>query len=144
MDAQTENLVEELNDALAYEYQAVVMYTTYAAAVSGIHRGELREFFQQEIADEQMHAQFLADKISALGGTPATEAAPVDVPDTPRGMLENVLQAETDAIERYTALRDQAEKAGELGLVVDLEDIIRDETNHQEETEKLLRGDWVE
>jgi bacterioferritin len=138
--ASKKELVRGLNDALRYEYQAVVMYNTYAAAVSGIHRGELKEFFLEEIADELGHAEMLANKISALGETPATETYEVDVPADEEAMLENVREAEADAIERYTELMEVAEDVDELGLANDLHDIISDETTHKEETEKLLRG----
>jgi bacterioferritin len=138
--ASKKELVQGLNDALRYEYQAVVMYNTYAAAVSGIHRGELKEFFLDEIADELGHAELLANKVSALGEEPATEAHDVDLPPDEEAMLENVLQAESEAIERYTELMTMAEEADELGLANDLHDIVSDETTHKEETEKLLRG----
>src|SRR5256886_6443932 len=49
---------------------------------------------QGEIADEQGHAQMLADKIAALGGDPTTQARPVQDTDDPREMLENALVAE--------------------------------------------------
>ena len=65
MDKET--LIQGLNQDLAHEYQAIIQYVTYAATVSGIHRGELKEFFLAEIQDELRHAQFLADKIAALG-----------------------------------------------------------------------------
>lgn len=137
-----DRLIEGLNEALSYEYQAVQMYTTYAATVSGIHRQELREFFLAEVQDELQHAQFLADKVDALGGTPATDAEPFDPMKNPRAMLETVLEAERDAIERYGDLMAAAEEAGELGLANDLHDIISDETGHKEETQKILRGKW--
>lgn len=142
MSVSEDEIVKHLNDALAYEYQAVMMYTTYAATVSGIHRGELRGFFQAEVADELDHAQFLADKIAALGGQPVTEARPFEVPDTPRGMLEAVEIAETEAIDRYTGLREKAEAFGDISLVNHLDDMITDETDHKEETQKLLKGTW--
>ena len=140
MDKET--LIKGLNTDLSHEYQAVIMYTTYAAIVSGRHRRELRSFFQAEIPDETQHAQFLADKISALDGKPATQPADVQVTDNPKEMLNNVLKAETETIKRYVARRQQAEEFGDYGLVNDLEDIISDETNHKEETEKILRGHW--
>lgn len=137
-------LLDGLSEALRYEYQSVVMYNTYAATVSGIHRGELKEFFEGELPDELGHARYLANKISALGGTPPTEAASVPVTANAREMLENVREAEADAVERYGALMEMAEDAGELGLANDLHDIVSDETNHKEETEKLLQGHWKE
>jgi len=140
MDKET--LVKGLNTDLSHEYQAVIMYTTYAAVVSGRHRRELRSFFQAEIPDETQHAQFLADKISALDGKPATEPADVPITENPKEMLKNVLEAETETVKRYVERRQQAEEYGDYGLVNDLEDIISDETNHKEETEKILRGHW--
>lgn len=140
--ASEQHLIEGLNEALAYEYQAVIMYTTYAATVSGIHRGELKAFFEAEVADEQQHATFLADKIDALGGDPTTQPKPVETPEHPRKMLEIVLESEEAAVERYGELMALAEDVGQLGLANDLHDIISDETNHADETRKLLRGKW--
>lgn len=136
-----EALIEALNKDLANEYQAIVMYTTYSAAVKGSARLQLVEFFQGEIPDEQGHAQYLADKIVALGGVPTTTPAPVPSAETPREMLERVLEAEKKAVEGYSARSEQAKEAGELGLAIQLEDMIVDETGHYEETKKLL-DEW--
>lgn len=135
-----EQLIKGLNEDLAYEYQAVMMYTTYAAMASGIHRPLLKAFFEGEIPEELQHAQFLANKITALGGLPTTKPAPVKLAENNRAMLEEVLKAETETIARYVQRRNQAEAFGDYGLVNDLEEIISDETRHKEETEKLLRS----
>lgn len=137
MDKQS--LIDKLNDDLAYEYQAVLMYNTYAAMASGIHRPILRDFFQSEVPDELAHAQFLANKITSLGGTPTTEPTDFDLARDVHAMLEQIVQAESDTIERYGERHEQAEAFGDRGLAAELDDIIRDETNHKEETEKLLR-----
>lgn len=138
-DVTRQQLIDGLNDDLAHEYQALVMYNSYAAAVSGIHRVTLKGFFEGEVPEELAHAQFLADKITALGGTLATTIAPVELTDDPHEMLRHVLDAETEAIERYVERRRQAEAYGDYGLAADLDGIISDETKHKEETEKLLR-----
>src|SRR5690349_18388432 len=65
-------LIDGLNHDLAGEYQAILMYIHYSAKLTGPYRRELRALFQAEIGDEQGHAQFLADKIAALGGEPVT------------------------------------------------------------------------
>lgn len=137
---KNKTLIEGLNEDLGHEYQAIMMYTTYAAMASGIHRPLLKGFFESEIPEELRHAQFLAEKITALGGTPTTTAKPVDVTDNTRAMLQNVLRAESDTVKRYVKRRNQAEEAEDYGLAVDLDEIISDETRHKEETEKLLRG----
>src|SRR5688572_20158762 len=69
-------LIDGLNQDLAAEYQAIVMYVHYSARLTGPYRRELRAMFQTGIADEQRHAQFLADKIVALEGEPTTQPAP--------------------------------------------------------------------
>ena len=65
-----DELVKGLNEDLAGEFQAVIMYVTYAATVTGPHRPMLKQFFEGEIPEELGHAQFLAEKISSYGGTP--------------------------------------------------------------------------
>lgn len=139
-DSAHKTLIEGLNTDLSYEYQAILMYNSYAAMVYGIHRPTLKQFFESELPEELTHAQLLADKITALGGTPTTEPVPVELRDEPKAMLKQVLNAEAETIERYVDRRRQAEEAGEYGLATELDDIIRDETEHKEETEKLLRN----
>jgi bacterioferritin len=135
-----EDLLQGLNEDLAGEYQAVLMYTTYAATVTGPHRPTLKSFFGAEVPEELMHAQFLADKIASLGGSPTTEPRKVPGAKTARQMLENVLAAERRAMTDYKARAKQAEAYGDKGLMTHLETIVEDETSHYEETEKILRG----
>jgi bacterioferritin len=135
-----DTLVNGLNEDLAHEYQAVIMYTSYAAMASGIHRPILKSFFEAEIPEELQHASFLAQKITALGGTPTTSPTELKLVNDARAMLEQIRDAEAETIERYVERRAQAEELGDFGLVNDLEDIISDETRHKEETEKLLGG----
>ncbi|HEU4456347.1 MAG TPA: ferritin-like domain-containing protein [Longimicrobium sp.] len=134
-------LIDGLNEDLAAEYQAVIMYRTYAALVSGPWRQELRGFFEGEIPDELGHAAFLADKIVALGGVPATQSAPVPIARDAREMLENALQAEVDTIERYTRRLQQAEALGEISIKVQLENLIVDESSHRDDIRRMLM-DW--
>jgi bacterioferritin len=139
MDKQT--LIDHLNEDLAGELGAIIQYITYAAKATGPYRPQLAQFFLAEVADEQLHAQFLADKIVALGGEPTTTPRPVPSADTNRKMLQEVLAAERQATEDYTQRALEAEEYGDKGLVVQLEDMVRDESGHSEETERMLR-DW--
>ncbi len=135
-----QEMITDLNKALCAEYQAVVMYTTYAAAVEGPFRPQLRAFFLGEIPDEQRHAQFLADKVVALGGYPAAEPLEVPRADDAVAMLRNVSDAEQKAIKTYKRLAKAAEDFGDIGLATHLETMVEDETGHFEETEKILAG----
>lgn len=138
MDQKLQELIDGLNEDLANEYAAVIMYTYNAATVSGLSRQVLKPFFEQEVPDELGHASYLAEKISMLGGTPVVEPAPVKQPKDVKSMLEQALQAEIETIERYKRRLEQADAAGEIALKVKLEDMIADETGHKEELERLL------
>ena len=114
------------------------MYRLYASMVQGPYRQELRAFFASEIPEELRHAEMLADKISALGGTPAAEPSPVPVTAEAKKMLQNALEAEVATLERYVKRRKQAEDAGEHGLAVEFDDLIADETHHRDELRQML------
>jgi bacterioferritin len=133
-------LIEALNRDLAHEYAAIIQYTQYSAKVRGPWRSELRSFFQAEIADEQLHAQYLADKIAALGGEPTTTPTPVPRADTPEEMLRAILEAETRAVNGYVERAQMAEALGEVALKVHLENMVSDEQNHRQEVEQTLAG----
>jgi bacterioferritin len=133
-------LIDGLNEDLAGEYQAILMYTHYSAKLTGPYRRELRALFQAEVPDELAHAQFLADKVAALGGEPAASPRPVPPADRPREMLEQALAAEGRAIADYAGRARQAEACGDTGLKVALENLIADETRHKEEVERILTG----
>lgn len=134
----TAELLDGLNEDLQGEFQAVIMYRLYASMVQGPYRQELRTFFANEIPEELAHAQILADKISAMGGTPAATAAPVRVVFEAKQMLQAALDAEVETLARYVRRRKQAEDAGEHGLAAQFDDIISDETNHRDELRQML------
>ncbi|HEX8696876.1 MAG TPA: ferritin-like domain-containing protein [Longimicrobium sp.] len=131
-------LIDGMNEDLSAEYQAVVLYRTYAAMVAGPYRQQLRAFFEGEIPDELGHAAFLADKIVALGGTPTVHVPPVPIARDAREMLENALQAEVDTIERYTKRIQQADACGEISIRVQLENLIVDESSHRDDIRRML------
>ena len=139
MDKKT--LIKKLNEDLAGEFGAIIQYLTYASKATGPYRPQLSQFFLAEVADEQLHAQFLANKIVSLGGEPTTTPRPVPAARTNKEMLQAVLEAERRATKDYTQRAREADEMGEKGLAVQLEDMVRDESGHSEETERILR-DW--
>ncbi len=132
-------LIAKLNEDLAAELGAIVTYITYAARVDGPHRPQLSQFFTAEVSGEQVHATYLSNKIVSLGGEPTTVPTDVPLPQGNRAMLEAVLSMEREAVDRYSQRLRDAEAFGDIALKVTLEDFIRDETSHVEETEAILR-----
>ncbi|HEX8552823.1 MAG TPA: ferritin-like domain-containing protein [Abditibacteriaceae bacterium] len=135
-----EELVELLNGDLSREYQAIITYIQYSASVTGPYRQELKNFFEAEIPDETMHAKYLADKISALGGIPTVTPEAVPQETEAKKMLENIVEAERTARNNYSTRAKQADELGEVGLANRLEDMADDESGHLDETIKILRG----
>lgn len=133
-------LIAGLNADLQGEFNAIISYLTYSAKVTGPYRPQLVSFLQTEIPDEQMHAQYLADKIVSLGGEPAVTPKPVPQSDDAREMLKFIYEAEAETVENYKVRRTQAEELGETALQVQLEDMINDETRHRDEVKKILDG----
>ncbi len=136
-------LIDALNQDLAGEFQTILMYIHYSAKFTGPYRRELCALFQAEIREEEIHAQFLADKIVALGGEPTMQPCPIPLADDTRSMLEQALAVEKQAIRDYGERIRQAEAYGDIGLKVGLEKHIADETRHKEELERILAG-WNE
>lgn len=134
------DLIKGLNEDLAGEYNAIISYLQYSAKVSGPYRPQLVAFLQAEIPDEQKHAQYLADKIASLGGEPTVEPRQVKTSEDTREMLEFIYEAEAQTVENYRKRIDQAEACGEIGLKVQLEDMLSDETTHRDEVRKILNG----
>jgi bacterioferritin len=141
MDKKT--LIDHLNGDLAAELGAIIQFTIYAAKATGPYRPELANFFLTEVSDEQLHAQYLANKIVALGGEPTTIHRLVIVSDSNQENLETMLSDEKKIVKRYVERRGEAEAFGDYGLMVQIEDMIRDESNHAEEVERMLRN-WPE
>ena len=140
-DKQT--LIDGLNQDLAGEYAAIIQYTHYAATVTGPFRETLRSMFLTEVPDEQKHAQYLADQIAYLGGTPTTTPREVPEATSPKQMLQRILEAEEQAVKDYNERIRQAEQYGDTALKVALENQVADETNHKQEVSRMLAG-WPE
>lgn len=139
VEISNDQFLEGLNVDLAHEYAAVILYRTYASQVQGQWRMELRQFFEAEIPDELGHAQILADKIVALGGTLTTTPARVKPAKDSKEMLRNALEDEIETIQRYVLRRKQAEALGHYGLAVEFDDLIRDESTHRDEIQMILK-----
>lgn len=139
MDSQ--EMIKALNEDLSGELGAIIQYITYASKTTGPFRPQLSQLFTNEIADEQTHAQYLANKVVALGGQPTVTPRPVPAAKSNREMLEAVRSAEQQAVRDYSRRAEMASQFGDKGLQVQLENIVADETNHLEETERILR-EW--
>src|SRR5258708_39722509 len=110
--ADKKALIAGLNEDLANELGASILYLYQTSTATGWEGEELREFLSAEITGEMQHAIFLAEKIAALGGKPTTEPKQHKCPKDVKGMLKYDLKLEREAIEGYRQRAMQAEEAG--------------------------------
>src|ERR1041385_9489451 len=81
-------LLEGLNEDLANELGASILYLYQTSTATGWDGEKLREFLSAEITGEMQHAIFLAEKIAALGGKPTTMPVQHKCPKDVKGMLK--------------------------------------------------------
>ena len=68
--ADRETVVKVLNEALATEIVCVLRYKRHHFMAKGIHAKGVAAEFAQHAAEEQAHADLLAERIVQLGGAP--------------------------------------------------------------------------
>jgi bacterioferritin len=134
-----QKLIEGLNEDLNRELEAVLRYIYHSATATSLLGHELRELLKADIVSEVNHAVFLADKIAALGGEVKIEPTMPKKVRSAKEMLEENAKAERSVVTSYTERIKQAEEFGDKGLVIRLEDILAEETDHAEELERLAR-----
>jgi len=67
---KTETGCKILNEALATELVCVLRYKRHYFMAKGIHSGTVKAEFLQHAAEEQQHADRIAERIVQLGGSP--------------------------------------------------------------------------
>jgi bacterioferritin len=134
-----QKLIDGLNGDLNRELEAVLRYLYHAATATTLLGHELRELLKKDLAGELGHAVFLADKIAALGGEVKIQPSMPKKVRTAKEMLEENAIAERQVVASYTERIREAEEFGDKGLVIRLEDILAEETDHAEELERLAR-----
>ncbi|HVH92217.1 MAG TPA: ferritin-like domain-containing protein [Candidatus Acidoferrum sp.] len=133
-----EKLVAGLNDDLALELAGIVRSVNQASTAGGLLGHELRELLQKELPVELQHAQFLADKIAILGGTPTVSIAEVPLPVDVGKMIDEDIATEWKIVSRLRERASQAESFGDIGLKIRLEEMIAEGTDHANALQRLV------
>ena len=136
-DEAKERLIADLNEYLSIELAGIVRGVFQASTAGGLLGHELRELLEKELPTELTHAQFLADKIAILGGTPTTSVAAVEVSSDVGKMIEDDIAMEWKIAKRLNERAAQAERYGDIGLKVRLEEMIAEGTDHANALQRL-------
>jgi len=129
-------LIENLNKALSLELAGIIQYSQHSYLVTGIEREIYKEFFRDQAEEAQQHAQFLGDKLVALGGVPTVEPAMIRQSTDLMEMLKQDLELEREALAGYMQAWSSCDEE-DLPTKFWLEGQIAEEQQHVEELEKL-------
>jgi bacterioferritin len=131
-------LIDDLNEGLAREYQAIIAYTVYSNVLSGAQWMKIAAELQNHAAEELQHAMIIADQIDYLGGMPTAIPKPVKLSDKAEDMIRFDLENETETIRNYRQRVKQAEAIGHYALSEQLRNIIAQEQDHQHDLATAL------
>jgi len=133
-----EELIRGLNEQLNREVTTFLRYMLQAASITGARNEPVREMYLREVGDEVGHAQYLANQIVALGGTPRLAPDLTPPPTEVATMLERDAEAEVADVEHYSRLASLAEAEGVMALKMTMEEQAADEDEHRQEMRRLL------
>jgi bacterioferritin len=133
-----QELLKGLNTALNREVSTFLRYMLQGASIKGAEWESVRDLYLEEVTDEVGHAQYLANAIEALGGTPKLEPDLTAPPTDVRKMLTNDIEQEAVDVRHYLKLAQLAEKAGLVELKLQMEEQAADEDRHRQTMQRML------
>jgi len=130
--------IEALNRSLRLQHRSVLMYSLTAGSVLGLeyqaHADKMRAHALKELED----ATRLVEKITALGGEPTTEVAPVRYTGDPAEALDRLIDCEGETLEALqAAIEPTGREAASEAVEHRLEHMIM---RKQEQVDYLLRA----
>ena len=138
MSRASQELIGKLNHAMNREVSTALRYLLQSAIIKGHEWDSVRQMYKAEMADELGHAEYLADKIVMLGGTPRLDPDLTPPPSAPEQMLKNDIAQEYVDVKGYVELAHTAEKEGLFELKLRMEEQAADESRHAQDMERLL------
>jgi bacterioferritin len=144
--ADRPRVVEVLNEVLATEIVCVLRYKNHYFMASGINAQPVAQEFLQHATEEQQHADWVAQRITQLGGTPnfnpeglATRShAQYAEGATLERMIREDLVAERVAIETYSEIARWLGSDDPTTRRL-MEDILKMEEEHADDLANLLQ-----
>lgn len=138
MGADNKRILEILNNILELEISGVVRYLHYSLMVTGPNRIPIVKWFQEQANEAFAHSALVGEKITALGGHPSLKVSSVPETVTHKvlDILKESLQFEEKAIEKYHELLQHC--GSNIALEELAREMIRNETEHIEEVQKML------
>jgi bacterioferritin len=131
MDITREQLIDNLNEDLAREYQAVIAYVVYSQVLKGAEFMNIAAELELHAKEELQHALTVCKQIDYLGGDPTVEPKLVKTSDNAKDMLRFDLDNENTTVRNYRERVRQCEALNEFALAEELRQILVQEQEHQ-------------
>ena len=133
-----EEQIDCLNRALRLQHRSVLQYSLVAGSVIGLeyqaHADKMRKHALSELED----ATRLVEKITALGGEPTTDVAPITFRSVPGEALDRLIEDEGETLEALqAAIEPTGREAASEAVEHRLEHMIM---RKQEQVDYLLRA----
>jgi bacterioferritin (cytochrome b1) len=133
-----EEQIERLNGALRLQHRSVLMYAITAGSVIGLEYQAHAEKMRQHSLAELEDATRLVEKVTALGGKPTTDVAPMEFTAEPAQALDRLIDCEGETLEALqAAIEPTGREAASEAVEHRLEHMIM---RKQEQVDYLLRA----
>jgi len=123
-------LIENLNEDLAREYQAIIAYVNYSQVLKAAAYMNIADELAVHATEELAHALKISNAIDYLGGMPTVQPKPVRTSEKAEEMLRFDLENEKETISQYRRRLKQAEELNEYALSETIRTILIDEQDH--------------
>jgi bacterioferritin len=136
-----EQVVAQLNAALASELRAAIEYMVQAQTCHNLGQARLGDYLKQSAIEELQHAEELIERIVLLNAAPAVDVviAPNVAADVQRQLDEN-LERKKKAVQQYNSAMQVCLEAADNGSGYLFESMANDEAHRAEILESQLRS----
>jgi len=134
----SQKIIDALNKDRADELSAIMQYMKHHYEGKGMESLPILKIFKDVAIDEMRHAEMLAERIVALGGTPTKTPSPVVEGGDLKKMIQDDLDKENAAIKQYKEHIKLAEEENDTTTRRMLEEILADEEVHAGTWETIL------
>jgi bacterioferritin len=130
--------IDCLNTALGLQHRSVLQYSLVAGSVIGLEYQAHADKMRQHALSELEDATRLVEKITALGGEPTTEVAPISFDSDPARAIDKLIDDEGETLEALqAAIEPTGREAASEAVEHRLEHMIM---RKQEQVDYLLRA----
>lgn len=133
-----EELIQGLQEDIAREYQAIIQYVIFSQKLDGARYMNIASILEGHAHEELDHAIAIARQLDYFGTYPVHQPAKVNAPEENDLMLWADLDAEDVTILEYRKRIRQAQELGEFALAEILQEIVKQEQDHQIELATAL------